>query len=90
MSADVRSPEGELPEVVIAAKRAGKKNGDITYEVAIPWTCLAPFTPAVGRDLGLAMILNEDDGETRSGFLAWFSGVHLKEMEHVGDLLLQE
>ena len=90
MSADVRSPEGELPEVVIAAKRAGKKNGDITYEVAIPWTRLAPFTPAVGRDLGLAMILNEDDGETRSGFLAWFSGVHLKEMGHVGDLLLQE
>jgi len=86
----VRSPEGELKDVRVAVRREGLPNGNAVYEVAIPWSRIPPFEPAVGRDLGLSMILNEDDGQSRLGFMAWFSGVHLKEMDHVGDLILTE
>lgn len=35
------------------------------------------------------MILNEDDGEGRIGFSGWFSGPHTKDLDHVGDLILE-
>ncbi|HEY5793212.1 MAG TPA: sugar-binding protein [Chthoniobacterales bacterium] len=84
----VRSPEGEIKDFQLAIRREGQPKGHAVYEVAIPWTRIPPFQPAVGRDLGLSLILNEDDGKARFGFMAWFSGVHLKEMDHVGDLIL--
>ena len=34
-------------------------------------------------------ILNEDDGEGRIGFSGWFSGPHSKDLDHVGDLILE-
>ena len=34
-------------------------------------------------------ILNEDDGEGRIGFSGWFSGPHSKDLDHVGDLVLE-
>ena len=36
----------------------------------------------------LAVILNEDDGEGRGGFMGWFSGVHSKQLDMVGDVIL--
>ena len=86
---EVRSPEGEIKDFQLGISREGLAGGSVHYEVAIPWTRIPPFQPAVGRDLGLSMILNEDDGKSRFGFMAWFSGVHLKEMDHVGDLILE-
>lgn len=88
LSGDLRSPEGEVKDFKINIKRGDK--GNATYEVAIPWERIPPFKPAPGRDLGLSMILNEDDGQSRGGFLGWFGGVHLKEMDHVADLILEE
>ena len=87
LSGDIRAPEGEIKEFQIGIKRGDK--GNATYEVAIPWSRIPPFEPAPGRDLGLSMILNEDDGNSRGGFLGWFGGVHLKEMDHVADLILE-
>jgi hypothetical protein len=79
---------GEVKQAKVAIRRAAT-GGNADYEVAIPWSCCAPFTPAVGANLGLALIVNDDDGQGRS-FSGWFSGVHLKETDMVGDLILGE
>ena len=34
----------------------------MSYVVAIPWSRIAPFKPYVGADLGLGIVLNDDDG----------------------------
>jgi len=78
--------EGRAPWT-LAEQRLG--GGSRRYEVAIPWKCLAPFKPGSGANLGLSMILNEDDGEGRIGFSGWFSGPHSKDLDHVGDLVLE-
>ena len=57
----------------IAAKPLPGSAGGRRYEVAIPWAQLAPFQPAAGANLGMTMILNEDDGDGRAGFMGWFS-----------------
>lgn len=62
--------------------------GGLRYEIAIPWTQLAPFEPVKGANLGMTMILNEDDGDGRVGFMGWFSGAHSKQLDNVGDLIL--
>jgi len=80
-------PVGEVKEARVAMKRG--TGGNMDYEAAIPWPRLAPFVPAVGADLGLALIVNDDDGAGRN-FTGWFSGVHSKEVDMLGDLILQE
>jgi hypothetical protein len=77
-----------VPEIQLATKRLDPKNGNMVYEIAIPWSRLAPFKPKPGADLGLAMILNENDGQGRKSFMGWFGGVHLKETDFVGDVIL--
>ena len=78
---------GEVKDARVAVKRGPGGNAD--YEVAIPWSRLAPFKPVVGGDLGMGLIVNDEDGSGRR-FLGWFSGVHLKETDMVGDLILCE
>jgi hypothetical protein len=51
---------------------------------------VAPFKPAVGSDLGLTMIVNDDDGNGRDCFMTWFGNAHNKDVDKVGDLLLCE
>jgi hypothetical protein len=81
-------PAGEVRDVEFAIRRGNEKSGDVTYEIAFPWPALAPFEPAPGANLGLCMIVNEDDGRDRASFLAWFSGAHNKLLDHVGDVVL--
>jgi hypothetical protein len=81
---------GPVVGIRVAAKRAGDADGSVTYEIAIPWTHLAPFEPDLGGDLGLSMILNEDDGEGRQSFMGWFGGVHSKQLDMAGDVILVE
>ncbi|MHC4715888.1 MAG: sugar-binding protein, partial [Planctomycetota bacterium] len=76
---------GEAKAIRVAAKPVA---GGLTYEVAIPWSQVAPFKPTAGANLGLAVILNEDDGPGRDGFMGWFSGVHSKQVDMVGDVIL--
>ena len=59
-----------------------------THVIAIPWAHVAPFKAAAGKNLGMSVILNEDDGPGRGGFMGWFSGVHSKQLDLVGDLIL--
>lgn len=77
--------EGEAPWRLAEEKLGG---GSRRYELAIPWTSLAPFEPRAGADLGISMILNEDDGQRRIGYTGWFAGPHTKDLDHIGDLVL--
>ncbi|PTX97579.1 hypothetical protein DB346_21565 [Verrucomicrobia bacterium LW23] len=86
-SAHAASPSGVAPDIRLAVVPA---QGGCTYEVAIPWTRLAPFTPATGANLGLTMVVNEDDGGGRKSTIGWFGGVHLKEALYVGDVILSD
>jgi len=88
LSADAGAPNGEAKDIIVAYKRKGDGTGAITYEVAIPWTRLAPFKPRFDADLGLSMILNEDDGKGRYSYMTWFGNANTKEIATVGDLIL--
>ncbi|MDD5261381.1 MAG: sugar-binding protein [Methylacidiphilales bacterium] len=81
-------PSGIQKDVIVTMKRGA--NGNATYEIAIPWAKLAPFEPHVGADLGAAMIVNEDDGTGRCGYIGWFGDVSNKLIDIVGDLILGE
>lgn len=90
LSAHNSANTGEAKEFKIkVADNPGSKGGKI-YEVAIPWTRLAPFKPKKGANLGMSMIINEDDGPGREGFMGWFSGVHSKQLDLAGDVILTE
>lgn len=90
LSADAKTPVGLVEDIKLAMRRTDEKTGNVVYEVAIPWKLIAPFKPAPGANLGMSMIINEDDGPGRSSFIGWFSGVHLKEVNLVGDLILMK
>ncbi len=71
--------------------RATDGSGGMTYEVAIPWHRLAPFRPAAGANLGLSLVLNEDNGKGgRHSFMGWFGDVQSKAVDCVGDLILSK
>ena len=86
LSADARAPAGPAKDVIVSSQRG--ERGNITYVVAIPWHRIAPFTPAVGANLGLCLALNEDDGPGRISHLDWFADVENKLTDTVGDLIL--
>lgn len=88
LSADGATPFGEIKDIVVSAKRKDPKTGSITYVAAFPWARLAPFQPGAGANLGLTLILNEDDGKGRKSFMTWFGNAHTKQVDAVGDLIL--
>jgi chitodextrinase len=45
------------------------------YEFALPWTELAPINPAEDEVFSFSLLLNENDGTGRRGYLEWGSGI---------------
>jgi len=86
-SSDPSAPLGEARDIRFKATRAGQQ-GNVVYEIAIPWKRLAPCMPVPGRDLGMCVIINEDDGKGRDSFMAWFGCAHSKQLGMNGDLIL--
>jgi hypothetical protein len=84
----IQAPVREATDIRVSAKRTDEKTGSITYEVAIPWHRVAPFQPRAGANLGFTLIFNEDDGQGRDSFLAWFGNAHTKQVDTAGDLIL--
>jgi hypothetical protein len=82
-----KAPTGEVKDFVFKATPTGER-GDMVYELAIPWHRISPFVPAAGANLGLAMIVNEDDGQRRDSFMAWYGCAHSKQLSMNGDLVL--
>lgn len=90
LSADGAVPSGDAPDIRVAIKRTKEGTGDRVYEIAMPWARLAPFKPAAGNNLGFTLIVNEDDGHGRDAFMTWFGNAHSKDIDTVGDLILQK
>lgn len=89
LSADpAAAPAGECKDILVSTKAATDGSGGVTYKIAIPWSRLSPFKPLAGGNLGLSMVLNEDDGAGRHGFMAWYGDPHGKLLDFVGDLVL--
>jgi hypothetical protein len=84
----IQAPVREAEDMRVSAKRLDASTGSITYEVAIPWNRVAPFQPKAGANLGFTLIFNEDDGQGRDSFLAWFGNAHTKQVDTAGDLIL--
>lgn len=89
LSADGGAPTGEVKDMKIAIENSRPPgSGHRTYEVAIPWSRLAPFKPEAGANLGLTFLLNEDDGNNRDAYMLWFANASTKDVDTVGDLIL--
>jgi len=89
MTADAGAPNGLASDIKLGGKRKGDGSGSITYEMAFPWSRLAPFKPGPQADLGLTLILNEDVGKGRKSSMTWFGNAASKQVNSVGDLILQ-
>ncbi|HCE44517.1 MAG TPA: hypothetical protein DET40_13300 [Lentisphaeria bacterium] len=81
---------GEVKDMKFAIVADEKNSKVLNYEIAIPWSHLAPFKPGAGKDLGLSVMINEDDGSGRKSVMGFFGGVHLKQVDMTGDLILIE
>ena len=67
-------------------------DGKTIYEMAIPWSVIAPNVDIqYCRRVGFSVVLNEDDGEGRIGWLEYMSGIGLdKNASLFGDLILTD
>lgn len=88
-SADSSVLAGEIKTMKVKVIETGEKGNRINL-VAIPWQRLAPFKPKVGKNIGICVIMNEDDGPGRKSFMCWFGCAHSKQLDLVGDLILQD
>lgn len=88
LSADAAAPTGEVKDMKIAIEQPKPGSGTRIYEIAIPWSRLAPFKPEAGANLGLTLLLNEDDGNNRDSYMMWFANASTKDVDTVGDLIL--
>lgn len=64
-----------------------------TYEAAIPWSALLPagFSAAKGSDFGFSLLVNENDGAGRRGWIQYMGGIgDSKDPAAFGDLLLEQ
>ncbi|ACQ79175.1 hypothetical protein Bcav_0914 [Beutenbergia cavernae DSM 12333] len=66
-------PNGPVAAVDLAASR-DEATQTTVYEMAMPWSELAPFDPA-DRLLALSFLVNENDGAIRRGWVEWGSGI---------------
>jgi hypothetical protein len=90
LSADGGAPPGDATDVIVSAKRKDSTSGSMTYVVAFPWSRVGPFKPSIGADLGLTMLLNNDDGKGRLSYMSWFGNASSKDIDAVGDLILSQ
>ena len=89
LSGSAGAPTGEVNDIKFTGLRTANGAGGMTYEMAIPWSRLAPFRPGVGADLGICLVVNEDDGKGRKSLMTWFGDSQSKAVDTNGDLILQ-
>lgn len=81
-------PAGELETVQAAVYRSGTHT---VYEIALPWEEVLPANqaPQAGGILGFSLLINENDGSGRRGWMEYMSGIgSSKNTQLFGDLLL--
>ena len=65
---------GRVGKVEFSFSSQPKKNQYI-YEVAIPWNELTPLKPQKGKVCGFNVIVNDNDGQGRKGWIQWTPGI---------------
>ncbi|MGG1513868.1 S-layer homology domain-containing protein [Paenibacillus oryzisoli] len=81
---------GEMTSVQAAVYRSETAT---TYELALPWSEILPegSAPSEGDVLGFSMLMNENDGTTRRGWLEYMSGIgSSKNTQLYEDLILAQ
>ena len=69
---------GGLPGNVLveSARLSVVRQGDQTvYEAAIPISEIRPLAPSPGGQIGFDLLVNDDDGSGRSGWIEWTPGI---------------
>ena len=66
-------PVGPVTDVTLRVTR-DESSGKTVYELALPWTDLSPFESA-DRLMSFSMLVNDNDGATRKGWIEWGSGI---------------
>ncbi len=69
---------GGLPGNVLveSARLSVVRQGDQTvYEAAIPLSEIKPLAPSPGAQIGFDLLVNDDDGSGRSGWIEWTPGI---------------
>ena len=65
-------------------------DGEIVYEVAIPWQDINVARPASGKRLGLSFVVADNDGDGLRGWLEWTPGIfYFKNASAYGILTLE-
>ena len=87
-----QSPQGERTGLMKEASLAVVRSGEFTiYEVSIPLSVLEPLEPSSGKTIGFSILLNDDDGQGRKGWLEWTSGIGREKSPSLyGDLTFIE
>lgn len=67
---------GEVKNVLCVCKRNEEEKTTI-YEIAVPWSEVMPkgFTAENRKYIGVSMLLNDNDGNDRKGYLEYYSGI---------------
>lgn len=59
-------------EVTLQAKRTDNRT---TYEIAVPFREIGVEDPKPGTTFGFSIVINDDDGKKREGYLHWGDGI---------------
>ena len=66
----------KIGQVKEAKIKISKIPGGLFYETAIPWnTALVPIQLKQGKGFGISVLINDNDGKGRKGYLEWSSGI---------------
>ncbi len=78
---------GDVPTITVAVI-ADQANHTLTYEVAIPWKELVPFSPETGI-CGMTIAVNDNDDGRHHASLEWTPGItNGKDPSEYGELVL--
>ena len=75
---DAAEPYSAMPKDAAPMHFVSRRgDGTCTYEIAIPWSRLVPFTPAAGKSFRLTYCVGDADPQPGKGYnyLAWTPGI---------------
>lgn len=82
------APAGVKTGPIKSAKLSVKREGTSTvYKCAIPLSELQPLRPQIGKTVGFALVLNDNDDAGRKGWLEWNTGIAMEKVPSLyGDI----
>ncbi|UKS27042.1 glycosyl hydrolase [Paenibacillus sp. HWE-109] len=72
------SPNTSVRELVTNGSLQVSRNEDqklTVYELALPWSELAPIKPETNGAFSFSLLVNDNDGAGRKGYIEWGSGI---------------